>query len=178
MTGLSGSGKSTLAAAVEERLVHDGRGAYLLDGDNLRTGLNSDLGFTRECRQENARRTAEVAALFADAGLVAIVALISPYAASRAWAREVHEHAGVPYAEIYLEASVDLCATRDAKGLYAKVTTGSLSSFTGVDDPYEIPESPDLVIAPHTPVDQAVDAVIGILGSIEGAGTALQRSGS
>lgn len=166
MTGLSGSGKSTLAAAVEKHLVHAGRGAYRLDGDNLRTGLNSDLGFSREARQENARRTAEVAVLFADAGLVAIVALISPYAASRAWARELHRRAGLGFAEIYLEASVDLCATRDAKGLYARATTGGLSSFTGVDDPYEVPDAPDLVVAPHTPLDEAVDAVMGILGAI------------
>jgi len=177
VTGLSGSGKSTLASAVEKRLVLEGRGAYLLDGDNLRTGLNSDLGFTREARQENARRTAEVACLFAHAGLVAIVALISPYAASRHWARRLHEEAGLPFAEIYMEASVDLCATRDAKGLYARVTTGSISSFTGVDDPYEIPESPDLVIEPRTSVDEAVDAVVATLSRVEGIGNHLQGSG-
>jgi bifunctional enzyme CysN/CysC len=177
VTGLSGSGKSTVASAVEKRLVLDGRGAYLLDGDNLRTGLNSDLGFSREARQENARRTAEVACLFADAGLVAIVALISPYAASRQWARQLHGQAGLPFAEIYMEASVDLCATRDAKGLYARVTTGSISSFTGVDDPYEIPESPDLVIEPRTSVDEAVDAVVATLGRVEGIGNRLQESG-
>ncbi len=176
MTGLSGSGKSTLAVAVEKRLVHEGRGAYRLDGDNLRTGLNSDLGFTREARQENARRTAEVACLFADAGLVVIVALISPYAASRQWARQLHQRAGLPFAEIYLEASVDLCATRDAKGLYAQVTTGHLRSFTGVDDPYEVPESADLIIAPHTPLGEAVGAVVAALGGIEGAGARPHRS--
>lgn len=168
MTGLSGSGKSTLASAVEKRLILDGRGAYLLDGDNLRTGLNVDLGFTREARQENARRTAEVARLFADAGLVAIVALISPYAESRRWARQLHHRVGLPFAEIYMEASVDLCATRDAKGLYARVTSGSISSFTGVDDPYEVPDAPDLVIEPRTSVGDAVDAVVEILGRIEG----------
>jgi adenylyl-sulfate kinase len=168
MTGLSGSGKSTLASAVEKRLVLEGRGAYLLDGDNLRTGLNADLGFTREARQENARRTAEVARLFADAGLVAIVALISPYAESRRWARQLHHSVGLPFAEIYMEASVDLCATRDAKGLYARVTSGSISSFTGVDDPYEVPDAPDLVIEPRTSVGDAVDAVVEILGRIEG----------
>jgi bifunctional enzyme CysN/CysC len=177
ITGLSGSGKSTLASAVEKQLVLGGRGAYLLDGDNLRTGLNSDLGFTRESRQENARRTAEVARLFADAGLVAIVALISPYAESRRWARQLHHRAGLPFAEIYMEASVDLCATRDAKGLYAQVTRGSISSFTGVDDPYEVPDSPDLVIEPGTSVDEAVAAVVGTLDSIESVGFRLQGSG-
>ncbi len=178
VTGLSGSGKSTLASAVEKRLVLDGRGAYLLDGDNLRTGLNSDLGFTREARQENARRTAEVACLFADAGLVAIVALISPYAASREFARRVHRQAGLAFAEIYMEASVDLCATRDAKGLYARVTTGSISSFTGVDDPYEVPDAPDLIIEPRTSVDEAVDAVVATLDRVEGAASRVQRSGN
>jgi len=170
VTGLSGSGKSTLASAVENRLVLEGRGAYHLDGDNLRTGLNSDLGFTPEARQENARRTAEVARLFADAGLVAIVALISPYAASRQWARQLHRQAGLSFVEIYMEASVDLCATRDAKGLYARVTTGSITSFTGVDDPYEVPDAPDLTIEPRTSVNEAVDAVMATLARVERAG--------
>jgi adenylyl-sulfate kinase len=177
MTGLSGSGKSTLAAAVEKRLVLEGRGAYRLDGDNLRTGLNSDLGFSRVSRQENARRTAEVACLFADAGLVAVVALISPYAASRQAARQLHRSAGLPFIEIYMEASVDLCATRDAKGLYAQVTTGTIQSFTGVDDPYEVPESPDLVIEAGTAVDDAVDAVVVALGHVEGLGDRLRAPG-
>jgi adenylyl-sulfate kinase len=176
MTGLSGSGKSTLAAAVEHRLVLEGRGAYRLDGDNLRTGLNSDLGFSRESRQENVRRTAEVACLFADAGLVAVVALISPYAASRALARQIHRQAGLPFIEVYMEASVDLCATRDAKGLYAQVTTGTIQSFTGVDDPYEVPESPDLVIEAGTSVEAGVDAVLAALGHTGGFGARLEGS--
>ena len=157
-------------SAVEQRLVRDGRGAYRLDGDNLRTGLNADLGFSREARKENARRAAEVAWLFADAGLVAIVALISPYADSRALARQLHEQAGLPFVEVYMAASVDLCATRDPKGLYARVTTGQISSFTGVDDPYEVPDAPDLIIEPRTSVDEAVDAVVATLDRVEGAG--------
>ena len=138
-TGLSGSGKSTLAAAVEERLVLGGRGAYRLDGDNLRTGLNGDLGFSRDAREENCRRVSEVARLFADAGMVAIVAIISPYAESRQRARMLHEAVGLPFIEVYLAASADCCATRDPKGLYAQASAGHIGSFTGVDDPYEVP---------------------------------------
>jgi len=163
LTGLSGSGKSTLAAAVEHRLVSDGRAAYRLDGDNLRTGLNGDLGFSREAREENCRRVAEVARLFADAGLVAVVAIISPYAESRLRAREIHEQVALPFVEVYLDASAELCASRDPKGLYAKASAGNIDAFTGVDDPYEIPESPDLVVDSDIDVSDAVDLVMGAL---------------
>jgi adenylyl-sulfate kinase len=163
LTGLSGSGKSTLAAAVEHRLVSDGRAAYRLDGDNLRTGLNGDLGFSREAREENCRRVAEVARLFADAGLVAVVAIISPYAESRLRAREIHEQVGLPFIEVYLAASAELCASRDPKGLYARASAGNIDAFTGVDDPYEIPESPDLVVDSDIEVTDAVDLVMGAL---------------
>jgi bifunctional enzyme CysN/CysC len=169
LTGLSGSGKSTLAIAVEHRLVVDGLPAYRLDGDNLRTGLNGDLGFSREAREENSRRVAEVARLFADAGLVAIVALISPYEESRQRARRLHEEAGLPFLEVYLAASADCCATRDPKGLYAQASAGNIGSFTGVDDPYEVPQSPDLVIESESGVADGVDLIIGALES------ALQR---
>ncbi|MGA8726469.1 MAG: adenylyl-sulfate kinase [Acidimicrobiales bacterium] len=171
LTGLSGSGKSTVAAALEKRLVLAGRGAYRLDGDNLRTGLSGDLGFRREEREEHARRAAEVACLFADAGLVAIVALISPYASSRQRARELHEGADLPFAEVYMAAPVDLCAARDPKGLYAEAASGRIGSFTGVDDPYEVPEAPDLVIEAGTTLDDAVDAVERILRGVEGPAT-------
>jgi len=163
LTGLSGSGKSTLAVAVEHRLVSDGRAAYRLDGDNLRTGLNGDLGFSREAREENCRRVAEVARLFADAGLVAVVAIISPYAESRLRAREIHEQVGLPFIEVYLAASAELCASRDPKGLYAQASAGNIDVFTGVDDPYEIPESPDLVVHSDIEVTDAVDLVMGTL---------------
>jgi adenylyl-sulfate kinase len=162
-TGLSGSGKSTLAAAVEERLVRGGRGAYRLDGDNLRTGLNGDLGFSREAREENCRRVSEVARLFADAGMVAIVAIISPYAASRERARVLHDEVGLPFIEVYLAASADCCATRDPKGLYAQASAGRIGSFTGVDDPYEVPESPDVVIDSELAVADGVDLVLATL---------------
>jgi adenylyl-sulfate kinase len=169
LTGLSGSGKSTVAAAIEHRLVMQGRSAFRLDGDNLRTGLNGDLGFGRADREENARRAAEVACLFADAGTVAIVALISPYAGSRRLARQIHERAGLTFVEVYMDASVDLCTTRDPKGLYAKASTGEIRSFTGVDDPYEVPETPDLVIRSGTDLVEAVDAALGALDRAERA---------
>jgi adenylyl-sulfate kinase len=169
LTGLSGSGKSTVAAGVEEHLVRRGRSAYRLDGDNLRTGLCSDLGFTRGDREENVRRAAEVALLFADAGAVAVVALISPYAESRRQARELHERAGLVFLEVYLAAQVDVCARRDPKGLYAKASTGELASFTGVDDPYEAPSAPDLVIEPGTSLTDAIDSVLSALSRAEDA---------
>ena len=163
LTGLSGSGKSTLAVAVEQRLVEAGRAAYRLDGDNLRTGLNADLGFTRGEREENVRRVAEVARLFADAGIVSIVAVISPYAADRQRARELHETTGLPFVEVYLAASADRCARRDPKGLYAEASAGRIGSFTGVDDPYEIPTAPELVVGPEMSVADATDRVLEAL---------------
>jgi adenylyl-sulfate kinase len=168
-TGLSGSGKSTLATAVEHQLVLGGRGAYRLDGDNLRTGLNGDLGFSREARQENCRRVAEVARLFADAGLVALVAVISPYAVSRLQARQLHDEVGLPFIEVYLAASADCCATRDPKGLYAQASAGHIGSFTGVDDPYEVPDAPDLVVDSDTTVPDAVELVLDVLDARVGA---------
>jgi adenylyl-sulfate kinase len=119
-TGLSGSGKSTIAAALEARLVADGRPAYLLDGDNLRHGLNGDLGFDAAARDENVRRTGEVARLFADAGLVALVSLVSPYAAARDAVRALHEADGLPFLEVWVSTPPEECARRDPKGLWAR----------------------------------------------------------
>jgi bifunctional enzyme CysN/CysC len=164
-TGLSGSGKSSLAVAVEERLVASGRAAYRLDGDTLRTGLNADLGFGRAQRDENVRRVAHVAALFADAGIVALVALISPYAAGRLAARTLHQQAGLPFLEVYLSAPAEICAARDPKGLYARASSGKLSSFTGIDDPYEPPAAPEVAIGPERSLDEAADLVLGALRS-------------
>jgi adenylyl-sulfate kinase len=163
LTGLSGSGKSTLATEVERQLIRSGRAAYRLDGDNLRTGLNGDLGFSREAREENCRRVAEVACLFADAGLVSVVAIISPYAATRAAARRIHADAGLPFVEVYLAVSAEECARRDPKGLYAAASAGTLEAFTGVDDPYEVPEAPDLVIDSGLAVPEAVERVLASL---------------
>ena len=137
-----GRGNPRWPRASSERLVIQGRSAYRLDGDNLRTGLNGDLGFSRQDREENVRRAAEVALLFADAGVVAVVALISPYAESRRRARQLHEEAGLVFLEVYMAAQADVCARRDPKGLYAKASTGELGSFTGVDDPYEVTGRP------------------------------------
>jgi adenylyl-sulfate kinase len=163
LTGLPASGKSTLAAAVEARLLGDGRAAYLLDGDNLRHGLNGDLGFSPEDRAENVRRTAEVAALIADAGVVALAALVSPYVADRDAARAVHAHRGIAFLEIHVATSLAECERRDPKGLYARARAGELAGMTGVGAPYEPPEAPDLRVEPDEPLDVAVDRVLALL---------------
>ncbi|MGW4633587.1 adenylyl-sulfate kinase [Nocardia sp. NPDC004415] len=148
LTGLSGSGKSTIAVEVERLLVAAGRAAYLLDGDNLRHGLNAGLGFSAADRDENVRRVAEVAALFADSGAVAIVSVISPFAAQRAAARTTHTGRGLPFHEVFVDTSLAECERRDPKGLYAKARAGELPGFTGIGSPYERPGNADLVITP------------------------------
>jgi len=165
-TGLSGSGKSTIAALVEAELTRRGVLAYMLDGDNLRHGLNGDLGFSAEGRTENVRRVAEVARLFADAGIVALVPLISPYRAGRDHARALHEAAGLEFVEVFVDAPLDVCEARDPKGLYAKARAGELPGFTGVDDPYEPPLSPELVIAAGD--TEAKDAAALVVELVEG----------
>ncbi|WP_040796160.1 adenylyl-sulfate kinase [Nocardia higoensis] len=149
LTGLSGSGKSTVAVELERRLVAEGRPAFLLDGDNLRHGLNADLGFSAADRAENVRRVGEVARLFADAGVIAVVSLISPYRADRDRARAVHEAAGLPFLEVFVDTPLEICEARDPKGMYAKARAGEIRGFTGVDDPYEAPEHPALVLRPE-----------------------------
>lgn len=153
-TGLSGSGKSTVAAICERRLLESGRPAYLLDGDNLRHGLNADLGFSAEDRSENIRRVGEVARLFADAGVIALVPVISPYRADRARARAAHDEVGLPFVEVFVDTPIELCEARDPKGLYAKARAGELKGFTGIDDPYEAPDDPELRL---TPADGTAD---------------------
>lgn len=142
LTGLSGAGKSTLAYELERRLIELGHPCYVLDGDNIRHGLGSDLGFSKEDRRENIRRVAHVARLMNDAGLIVIAALISPMNEDRAMAREII--GDERFVETYLSASVDDCARRDPKGLYAKARAGEIASFTGVSAPYEPPVNPDL----------------------------------
>jgi bifunctional enzyme CysN/CysC len=164
LTGLSGSGKSTLATATEEHLIAHHRPAFRLDGDNVRCGLNSDLGFDRAGRDENVRRVAEVAKLFAESGVVAVVALISPYAEARRRARELHEAAGIPFLEVYVATSVAVCADRDPKGLYARARSGAVASLTGVDDPYEVPSAPELVVDGSATVEHAVGQILDRLG--------------
>ena len=166
-TGLSGSGKSSVAVAVERKLVAAGRAAYLLDGDNLRHGLNGDLGFSATDRDENVRRASEVARLFADAGVVALVPLISPYRAGRERARTIHAAASVPFAEVFVDTPLDLCEQRDPKGLYAKARAGELTGMTGIDDPYEAPDAPELRLVPADgDVDAMADKVIALLDSL------------
>jgi bifunctional enzyme CysN/CysC len=148
LTGLSASGKSTVAVEIERRLVAAGRPAYLLDGDNIRHGLNADLGFGAADRAENVRRVGEVARLFADAGVVAVVSLISPYRADRDRVRAAHETAGLPFVEVFVDTPIEICEARDPKGMYAKARAGEITGFTGVDDPYEAPPTAELVLRP------------------------------
>jgi adenylyl-sulfate kinase len=166
-TGLSGSGKSTIAAAVENRLVESGRPAYLLDGDNLRHGLNGDLGFDAASRHENVRRAGEVARLFADAGLVALVSLVSPYRAARDAVRGAHEAEALPFFEVWVSTPAEECARRDPKGLWARARRGEVTGLTGLDDPYEPPSSPELELTGHDPIEAAVDRVIGVVADSE-----------
>jgi bifunctional enzyme CysN/CysC len=153
-----------LATATEEHLIAHHRPAFRLDGDNVRCGLNSDLGFDRAGRDENVRRVAEVAKLFAESGVVAVVALISPYAEARRRARELHEAAGIPFLEVYVATPVAVCADRDPKGLYARARSGAVASLTGVDDPYEVPSAPELVVDGSATVEESVGQILDRLG--------------
>jgi len=158
LTGLSASGKSTIAVELERRLVAAGIPAYRLDGDNLRHGLNADLGFSAEDRAENVRRVGAVAQLFADSGAVAVACLISPYREDRDRVRAAHEAAGLKFVEVYVDTPIEQCEARDPKGMYAKARAGEIKGFTGVDDPYEAPAGPELVIRPEdgTPTELAL----------------------
>lgn len=156
LTGLSGSGKSSVAVELERQLIEAGRPAYLLDGDNLRQGLNGDLGFSAADRDENVRRVGHVARLFCDAGIVAIVPLISPYRAARDFARALHTAAGLPFIEVFVDTPLEVCEQRDPKGLYAKARAGEITGMTGIDDPYEAPLDPE---RRYTPDDGAAAEV-------------------
>lgn len=166
-TGLSGSGKSTISAALEKTLITRGTYCYRLDGDNIRLGLNSNLGFSHDDRAENIRRVGEVARLFADSGCVVITSFISPYRADRALCRQMHEQdrAGpLPFFEVFVDTPLEVCEARDPKGLYKKARAGSLKGFTGIDDPYESPERPDLVLKTTSmSVEGCVRACINLL---------------
>ena len=163
LTGLSGSGKSTVAVEVERRLLDAGRPCYLLDGDNLRHGLNADLGFDRASREENVRRVGEVARLFADAGLVALVPVIAPYATGRAAVRAAHEAVGLRLLEVHVATPLAVCEQRDTKGLYARARAGLVRGMTGIDDPYEAPTAPELRLEGDEPLEVAAAAVLRIL---------------
>lgn len=147
-TGLSASGKSTIAVALEQHLLHQKKSAFRLDGDNIRFGLNKDLGFSPKDREENIRRISEVALLFASSTSIAITSFISPYKADRDMARELHKkhNPELPFVEVYVDTSVEECAKRDPKGLYKKAMSGEIKEFTGVSAPYEAPENPEIHI--------------------------------
>jgi len=164
-TGLPGAGKSTVAAAVEERLIEAGQPAFLLDGDNLRHGLNGDLGFDESARSENVRRTAHVARLLAESGTIALVSLVSPYAADRQGAAALHAAEDLGFLEIYVNAPLELCEERDPKGLYARARSGELAGLTGVGAPYEPPADPDLVLCSDETVEQEVERVMELLAA-------------
>jgi adenylyl-sulfate kinase len=172
LTGLPAAGKSTLGAALEERLVLSGRFAYLLDGDNLRHGICGDLGFDEADRARNILRVGELARLFADAGAIAIVALVSPLALVRDEVRAQHTAAGLPFVEVFLDTPLSECAARDPKHLYARAHAGDLADFTGVDQIYEPPAQAEVTVEPGTALAGAVEAV---LESLEA--TSHQRNG-
>lgn len=161
-TGLSGSGKSTIANKVEEALFYKGITTYALDGDNIRSGINKGLGFSREDRLENLRRIAEVAKLFVDAGVVTIAAFVSPLNSDREQVKKiVGEHDLI---EVFVDTSLEECEKRDVKGLYKKARAGEIKNFTGIDTPYEAPEDPDIHIqTENTKVDEAVQFIINYL---------------
>ena len=163
-TGLPASGKSTIAFAVERALCDAGHAAYVLDGDNIRHGLCGNLGFSAADRAENIRRIGEVARLFVDAGIITLTAFVSPYRADRQLVRALHESAGMPFLEVFVDTPVEACEQRDPKGLYRRARAGELSNFTGVNDPYEPPALAELVL--HTvdaPIEACVRDVVGLL---------------
>jgi len=162
-TGLSGSGKSTVAFTLEHALAKLGRLAYVLDGDNVRHGLNKNLGFSAEDRTENIRRIAEVGKLFVDAGIITCTSFISPYRADREAAREVVGNDR--FVEVFVEAPLETCEQRDPKGLYKKARAGEIKGFTGIDDPYEAPENPELVI--RTDKISPQESTVAILSLLE-----------
>ncbi|ROH86723.1 adenylyl-sulfate kinase [Stagnimonas aquatica] len=163
-TGLSGSGKSTVAVALEKELAKRGRLCYRLDGDNIRLGINKNLGFSAEDRTENIRRIGEIAKLFVDTGVLALTSFISPYRADRDSARALHEQAGMEFIEVYVDCPLGEAEKRDPKGLYKKARAGEIKNFTGISDPYEAPEQPELVLkTAEMSLDEEVAAVIALL---------------
>ena len=165
-TGLSGSGKSTTAFTLEHALAQLGRLAYVLDGDNIRLGLNKGLGFSAADREENIRRIGEVAKLFADGGFIAMTSFISPYRKDRDLCRKLHDDAGLPFIEIHMATPIETCEQRDPKGLYKKARAGLIKGFTGIDDPYEAPSAPELTLdvtalSPQEVTAQLIDYLAG-----------------
>jgi bifunctional enzyme CysN/CysC len=163
LTGFSGAGKSSVAMLVEQKLLEKGIPTYVLDGDNLRHGLNADLGFSMADRAENLRRLAHVATLLADSGQIVLVPAISPLAEHRAMARKVHDDAGFGFFEVFCDTPIEECERRDAKGLYAKARAGEITHFTGIDSPYQRPKNPDLRLTPDRTLDEMAQRVIDLL---------------
>ena len=167
-TGLSGSGKSTIAVALERALHSIGKLSYRLDGDNVRLGINKNLGFSEEDRKENIRRIGEVAKLFGDAGVISLSSFISPYKADRDEVRELHEKAGLNFIEVYVDCPLEEAEKRDPKGLYKKARAGEIKNFTGIDDPYEAPENAELNL--RTDLMSVEEEVQAILDHLEANG--------
>lgn len=163
-TGLSGSGKSTVAVALEKVLAERGHLAYRLDGDNVRLGINKNLGFSAEDRTENIRRIGEIAKLFVDTGVLALSSFVSPYRADRDMVRKLHEDAGMEFIEVYVNVPLAEAEKRDPKGLYKKARAGEIKNFTGIDDPYEAPNNPELILHSHQmSLAEEVDALLTLL---------------
>ena len=165
-TGMPAAGKTTLAAAVERALVEASHSAYILDGDEVRRDLCGDLGFDRRGRAENVRRVAHTARLLADAGVLVLVALISPYAVDREDARQLHEVLDIPFVEVFLDTPITICERRDPKGMYSRARRGEIANFTGVDDPYERPENPDVRIPPVS-IEHSARLVLDMLSRFD-----------
>jgi adenylylsulfate kinase len=163
-TGLSGSGKSTVAVELEGVLHEMGIVSYRLDGDNVRLGINKNLGFSAEDRTENIRRIGEIAKLFVDSGVIALSSFISPYKADRDQVRALHEEAGMNFIEIFVDCSLEAAEERDPKGLYKKARAGEIKNFTGIDDPYEAPDKPEIHLhSDQQSLQQEVDAILDVL---------------
>lgn len=163
-TGLSGSGKSTIAVALEKALFGLGKLSYRLDGDNVRLGINKNLGFSEQDRKENIRRIGEIAKLFGDAGAISLSSFISPYRSDRDEVRRLHDAAGLPFVEVHVDCSLAVAESRDPKGLYKKARAGEIKNFTGIDDPYEKPETPEIHLrTDEMTLEQEVSIIIDFL---------------
>ena len=167
-TGLSGSGKSTIAVALEQVLYQRGVLVYRLDGDNIRLGINKNLGFSAEDRAENIRRVGEVSKLFVDGGVIVLSSFISPYLVDRQIVRELHEADNMPFIEVFVDCSLEAAEERDPKGLYKKARAGEIKNFTGIDDPYEAPEAPEVHL--HTDQQSLEEEVEHLLALLEKQG--------
>ena len=164
MTGLSGSGKSTISVALERSLFEKGILSYRLDGDNIRLGINKNLGFSADDRKENIRRIGEVSKLFTDAGIITLASFISPYRKDREEVRKIHEGSGLTFVEIFIDCSLESAEERDPKGLYKKARKGEIKNFTGIDDPYEAPTNPEIhLISDKMSLDDEVKTVLNYL---------------